>query len=339
MTTPGVAFAVVTGGGTSGHVLAAVAVADALVARGHQRESIHMSHNGAIVKAAAARLRLSLLDVAACNVTAIRTWLLPTLVARRGVRVTDRRRRPKVVVKSLLCQLSAQAADPGDSVLVSATTTTRVVSSGLHAARPRVCRLRDRIARRNDRSTGRRCSQSIEPRPGRGVFAARLPRRFVVGLRWFVGVPNAHDSSRTAWSASPNGGSGIITSSAGNLSAPRRSRRQPWIMYRVLGYEPHAPSLRGRSMMTRAGAATIAGSSPVAAAVIVPWRAAENHQVERRGSRPSWFLRIEGVTSGGSLISGSPYDVDPTRCRESAARPAGTRLATADVDLISGCCA
>ena len=41
MTTPGVAYAVVTGGGTSGHVLAALAVADALVARGHDHSSIH----------------------------------------------------------------------------------------------------------------------------------------------------------------------------------------------------------------------------------------------------------------------------------------------------------
>ena len=41
MTTAGATFAVVTGGGTSGHVLAAVAVADALVARGHDRRSIH----------------------------------------------------------------------------------------------------------------------------------------------------------------------------------------------------------------------------------------------------------------------------------------------------------
>ena len=34
-------FAVVTGGGTSGHVLAAMAIADALVARGHDRAAIH----------------------------------------------------------------------------------------------------------------------------------------------------------------------------------------------------------------------------------------------------------------------------------------------------------
>ena len=41
MTTPRGAYAVVTGGGTSGHALAALAVADALVARGHERDSIH----------------------------------------------------------------------------------------------------------------------------------------------------------------------------------------------------------------------------------------------------------------------------------------------------------
>ena len=105
MSTPGATFAVVTGGGTSGHVLAAVAVADALVARGHARESIHYVGTTRGVEARllpSTGYDYSLLDVSRLATVTLdaQPGLLPQArsldVARAGRLI--RRLSPKVVV-------------------------------------------------------------------------------------------------------------------------------------------------------------------------------------------------------------------------------------------------
>ncbi|MEP7202931.1 MAG: undecaprenyldiphospho-muramoylpentapeptide beta-N-acetylglucosaminyltransferase [Ilumatobacteraceae bacterium] len=304
MTTPGVTFAVVTGGGTSGHVLAAVAVADALVARGHARESIHYVGTTRGVEARllpSTGYDYSLLDVSGLqrSLSVRNLAFFPRLIhSTWRAAALIRRLSPKVVVN-----VGGYASFPATAAAMLRRIPIVVVS---YDRRPGlVSRLMAR------RATA--CAVAFE--------GSNLPRAELTGApvrQEVLAVDRVRDRDDARsqldlpfdrFVVAVFGGSlgaqrlnQIVVETVDRLAerrdlaiyhvvgernladaAPGRDGSQG-IMYRVHGYEDRMPLVYAAAdlMMTRAGAATIAELATVGMpAVIVPWPgAAENHQVD-----------------------------------------------------------
>ena len=298
------AFAVVTGGGTSGHVLAAVAVADALVARGHHRETIHYvgtsrgverrlvpgtGYDHTLLDVVGLQRSMSIRNVVFVPKLCRSTWqairlirqLSPKVVVNVGgyasfpataaamvyripIVVVSYDRRPGLVSKLVARRAAACAVAFEGSTLPRAQLTGAPVRQEVLA----VDRDRDRFGARSELD---------------------LPEdRFVVAV--FGGSLGARRLNETVADA--------VERLAGRRdlavyhmvgernmaeAAPGRDGSHG-IMYRVVGYEDRMPLVYAAAdlMVTRAGAATIAELATVGMpAVIVPWPdAAENHQVD-----------------------------------------------------------
>ena len=304
MSSTGTTFAVVTGGGTSGHVLAALAVADALVASGHDRAAIH--YVGA-TRGVERRLlpqteyRHTFFDVVGLqrSLSMRNLAFLPKLVrstwqARKLIRAL----RPNVVVNvggyasvpatvgALLCRVPVVVVSydrrPG---LVSRLVARRAAASAIAFAGSPLPRAELTGAPvRQEVLAVDRLADRAHAREELG-----LPRdRFVVAVfGGSLGAQRLNDVTAQAVERLADRADLAVYHVVGerNLAtaAPGRDGSQG-IMYRVLGYEDRMPLVYAAAdlMMTRAGAATIAELATVGMpSLIVPWPgAAENHQVD-----------------------------------------------------------
>jgi UDP-N-acetylglucosamine--N-acetylmuramyl-(pentapeptide) pyrophosphoryl-undecaprenol N-acetylglucosamine transferase len=297
-------FAVVTGGGTSGHVLAALAVADALVARGHQRATIHFVGTSRGVEQ-----RLvpptgyghTFLDVVGLqrafsmrNVMFVPKLVHSTWQATRLVRAL----RPRVIVN-----VGGYASFPATFagrlcrvpiVVVSYDRRPGLVSR-LMARGAASCAVAFEGSRLpNAELTGAPVRQevlAVDRIGDRATARTELglpPDRFVVGI--FGGSLGARKLNRVIGElverfADRRDLALYHVVGERNLSdaAPVRDGRHG-ILYRVLGYEDRMPLVYSSAdlMVTRGGAGTIAELATVGMpAIIVPWPgAAENHQLD-----------------------------------------------------------
>lgn len=304
MSSPSTTFAVVTGGGTSGHVLAALAVADALVARGHDRSSIHYVGTIRGVErrlAPASGYDHTLLDVTGLQRSISRRNLL---FLPRLVRSTSRafglvrRLRPKVIVN-----VGGYASFPATAAGMLRRVPVVVVSydrrpglvSKLMARRAAACAVAyEGSSLPRAEVTGAPIRQEVlavdrqRDRTGARASLGLPGDRFVVAV--FGGSLGAQRLNEVVMEAVARLAERrdlafyhIVGERNLPASAPGRDGSQG-IMYQVVGYEDRMPLVYAAAdlMVTRAGAATIAELAVVGMpALIVPWpAAAEHHQLD-----------------------------------------------------------
>jgi undecaprenyldiphospho-muramoylpentapeptide beta-N-acetylglucosaminyltransferase len=298
-------FAVIAGGGTAGHVLPALAVADALVRAGHDRTQIH--YTGAVRGIETRLMPGTGYDFTLFEVTGVPTRpsiaALKSLVrlarARRHAIALLRRLKPRVVVS-----VGGYASLP--SVLAARRLSIPVVVVSYDAIPGRASRLAARRAAA--------CAVAFEDSPlPRAEFtgapvrseilaidrsaqrdAARtelgIPRdRFAIGV---IGGSQGSGSLNTAvWamaSTCADDATLAIYHVVGERfidSVPADVERDPSpgaVWYRALGYEPNMPAVYAACdlIIGRGGASTVHEIAVTGTpAILVPWAAAaEDHQ-------------------------------------------------------------
>jgi UDP-N-acetylglucosamine--N-acetylmuramyl-(pentapeptide) pyrophosphoryl-undecaprenol N-acetylglucosamine transferase len=308
-----VTFAVVTGGGTAGHVLPALAIMDRLVAAGVPRAALHhvgttrgvearllpptgfghtlLDVDGLQRSLSARNLRRNLVFLPKLIGGTVRAWRLlgrlrPHVVVNVGGYASMPatfaawvRRVPVVVVSydqrpGLASRVTARFA---------ACAATAFEGSPLRRARLTGAPIRPEIIavdRERDRASAREMLGLPPDRFVVTVFGGSLGAKAINDAVAEVvrTAPDRadlciHHITGDRWVA-PTGASGV---SAG-------TRGVDGIMYRVIGFDDRMAQLYAASdlMVTRAGASTIAELAATGTpAIVVPWPdAAENHQLD-----------------------------------------------------------
>jgi UDP-N-acetylglucosamine:LPS N-acetylglucosamine transferase len=332
-TAPG-CFAVVTGGGTAGHVLPALAVADGLVASGHAPEEVW--YVGA-QRGLEARLLPptpyghTLLDVVGFQRSLSRRNLafVPKMLrARREATALLRRLQPKVVVSvggyaSMPSVFAAQKLDipvvvvsydkrPGRASQLAArkaaACATAFPDSPLPRARLTGAPLRRQIVevdRARDRDEAR--------------AALGLPLdRFVVAVTGGSQGSGALNAAVAGLVASRADDSGLAVRHVvgerflGSAGVPRPG--SDGILYQVIGYEDQMPAVYAAAdlLVGRGGASTVCEAAATGIpAILVPWSgAAEDHQTEN----------VRWLSDGGAAVLLPEGELDAARLESEISR-------------------
>ena len=301
-------FAVVTGGGTSGHVLPALAVAESLVAAGHAKDTIHYVGTRRGVETTLVPptgFPHTFLDIVGLQRglgrrDLARNLALPFKLVRSLREATRLLRdlRPTVVVNlggygSFPATWAARRA--GIPYVVVSYDRRPGLVSRLLAKRAAVCAVafegsalpHAEVTGAPVRSELLTLDRSAARDNARDELA--LPRdRFVVAVVCgSLGAAAVNDVVSAAVERLADRSDLAVFHAVGDRfltsAAPVRDGTSG-ILYRVIGYEQRMPQLYAAAdlMVTRAGAGTIAELAAVGApAIVVPWPgAAENHQLD-----------------------------------------------------------
>jgi UDP-N-acetylglucosamine--N-acetylmuramyl-(pentapeptide) pyrophosphoryl-undecaprenol N-acetylglucosamine transferase len=296
--------ALVTGGGTSGHVLPALAIMDRLVSAGHDPASLHYVGTERGIES---RLlpptgyQFTLLDVVGLQRSLSRRNLsvLPKLIrATRRARRLMQEQRPAVVVNvggyaSMPATFAARRLGipvvvvsydlrPGLASKLAARRAAVVAAafpdSPLPRARLTGAPLRAQIIgvdRRRDR---------LSARSSLGIPVDRFVITVFGGSLGARAINDAVASMVETWSSRSDVYVHHVVGDRWLADAPPSRTDPAGIMYHVIGYEDRMPELYAASdlMITRAGASTITELAATGTpAIVVPWPgAAENHQLD-----------------------------------------------------------
>ena len=299
----GSTFAVITGGGTSGHVLPALAIADALVAAGRSREAIHYvggQHGAETTLLTATGFATTFLDVVGLQRSLSRRNLafVPKMIrAMRAAKRLLRDLRPAVVVNvggyaSFPATYAARRGNipyvvvswdhrPGlvSRLMARGAVACAVASEGSELPHAQItgAPVRSEIVGLD------RAASRAESRERLGLPADR----FVVGVvcgSLGAGAVNKVVAEVVALLAERRDLAvyHVVGERFLGAAAPSRDGGSG-ILYRVIGYETQMAQLYAAAdlLIARAGAGTLAELTTVGApAIVVPWPgAAENHQL------------------------------------------------------------